>query len=89
MCVDRTWAFAPDGDFEIRYVPEGDFILKASASLTTPPDAHFADDEDAAVNPAIVSIDLNFGQESAGVAERQAAHGGQSAEMPVTVTGDV
>lgn len=68
-------AIAPDGEFEMRWVPEGSFILRAVATQEALPSLDFNDpnvnfDDDEGVGHAVgfaYAMDANVGDESGGV----------------------
>lgn len=72
-------AVAPGGEFEMHYVPEGSFILRAAASPDSLPKFAIGDDEDGADSAGGFGIMSN---PNPGAIE-------DSADMPLVVTGDV
>jgi hypothetical protein len=79
-------AIAPDGEFEMRWVPEGSFILRAAARQDalpnldfTDPDVDFGDGEDGLGHAIGVSyaMDVNTGDDSGG------------ADLPLVIVGDM
>lgn len=72
-------AMAPDGAFEIYYVPEDKFILEATAIAEPPPKALLDDEYGAGAVSGGFFFSMNPNPETSG----------ELAEIPVTVTGDV
>jgi hypothetical protein len=73
-------AIAPNGEFELHWVPEGAFLLRAAASRERLPEADFPEDDEG--NGFATSTSFVFSLNT-----MPEAHG--SAEMPLLVAGDV
>jgi len=75
-------AIAPNGEFEMHYVPEGSFILKATASPKPLPQINLGDDGD---QGEMIGISGGFGIRLDPNAQEMAG----GAEIPLQVTGDI
>jgi hypothetical protein len=73
---------AADGEFEIHYVPEGSFILRAMAMAKSVPKMETVDDDDSGVG--FVSGGMSFA-----LANPKADFPKGDAELPLLITGDV
>lgn len=70
-------AIAPDGEFEMPWVPEGSFILRAAASPEPLPNLGFGDDEDGGGFGFIYSAKQDVGELPG------------AADLPLIVAGDI
>jgi hypothetical protein len=77
-------AIASHGEFELHYVPEGNFVLRAEASPQPLPEIHIGDEDDSGGDRWVpyAGVSNNF---AVSVNEKAAGF----AEMPLAVTGDV
>jgi hypothetical protein len=90
-------AIAPDGIFEIHYVPEGNFILRAGASRAALPAEDFVDDEDGHGEMGGFQVAFNLEEGPAGnvgvglnIAPNLPSGEGQGGnEVAIAVTGDL
>ena len=71
-------ALAPDGEFDLAYIPEGDYILVATAGTDPLPKMEISAGNDVETLP-----DLNA------IAASGAAIAAGGAEIPLSVTGDL